>query len=117
MVFSGESAFIAHRASTDSSLVSAVLKVISHPCFNDLHHVTVGPQDTLFVAVTGLDAVAEVTLDGELIRLTSTVEGVDVWDRFSPDVDYRRCASTKPHASHQPRALAAEPSNASRSSG
>jgi hypothetical protein len=78
----------------------SVLHVISHPCFNDLHHVTVGPDGTLFVAVTGLDAVAELTRDGDLIRLTSTLHGVDVWDRFSPDVDYRLSPSTKPHASH-----------------
>jgi hypothetical protein len=77
-----------------------VQRVISHPFFNDLHHVAVSPAGTLYVAVTGLDAVAELSLDGELIRLKSTVEGVDVWDRFSPDVDYRRCVSTKPHASH-----------------
>ena len=78
----------------------AVRRVISHPFFNDLHHVTVGPQNTLFVAVTGLDAVAELTLEGEVLRLVSTLEGTDVWDRFSPDVDYRKWSSTKPHASH-----------------
>ena len=37
----------------------SIRKVISLPCFNDLHHVAVAPDGRLFVAVTGLDAVAE----------------------------------------------------------
>ncbi|HVR97717.1 MAG TPA: hypothetical protein VMW27_13945 [Thermoanaerobaculia bacterium] len=77
----------------------AVRRVISLPCFNDLHHVTPGPEGTLFVAVTGLDAVAELTPDGELIRLVSVLGG-DVWDRFSRDVDYRKVPTTKPHQAH-----------------
>jgi hypothetical protein len=77
----------------------SIRKVLSLPCFNDLHHVTPGPGGTLFVAVTGLDAVAEVSLDGELIRLAD-VQGGDPWDRFSRDVDYRKIPTTKPHRSH-----------------
>jgi hypothetical protein len=77
----------------------AIRRVISLPCFNDLHHVTPGPDGTLFVAVTGLDAVAEVTRDGELLRLVSVLGG-SPWDRFSPEVDYRKVATTKPHLSH-----------------
>lgn len=77
----------------------AIERVISLPCFNDLHHVTPGPQGTLYVVSTGLDAVVEVTAEGELVRAMDVLGGV-VWDRFSPSVDYRRVASTKPHRSH-----------------
>lgn len=76
-----------------------VRRVISLPCFNDLHHVAPGPDGTLFVAVTGLDAVAEVTRDGELIRLVDVLGG-DVWDRFCRDLDYRKVPTTKPHQAH-----------------
>ncbi|HEX5758135.1 MAG TPA: hypothetical protein VF121_02980 [Thermoanaerobaculia bacterium] len=74
-------------------------RVISLPCFNDLHHVVPGPEGTLWVTVTGLDAVAEVSPEGELLRLVGVL-GASPWERFSPDVDYRKVPTTKPHASH-----------------
>ncbi len=77
----------------------SIRNVISLPCFNDLHHVAVAPDGKLFVAVTGLDAVAELTPDGVLLNLAS-VTGESVWDRFSKVVDYRKVATTKPHLSH-----------------
>jgi hypothetical protein len=77
----------------------AILKIISLPCFNDVHHVALAPDGRLFVAVTGLDAVAELTPDGALIRLIS-VAGGSVWDRFSQTIDYRKVATTKPHQVH-----------------
>jgi hypothetical protein len=77
----------------------AIRRVISLPCFNDLHHVIPGPDGTLFVAVTGLDSVAEVSPEGELLRLTHVLGG-SPWDRFSPDVDYRKVPTTKPHRAH-----------------
>jgi hypothetical protein len=76
-----------------------IRRVISLPCFNDLHHVTPGPDGTLFVAVTGLDAVAELSREGELLRLTSVL-GEDVWQRYDRTVDYRKVPTTKPHRSH-----------------
>jgi hypothetical protein len=76
-----------------------IRRVISLPCFNDLHHVAPAPDGRLFVAVTGLDAVAELTPEGELLRLVSVLGG-SPWDRFSPDVDYRKVPTTKPHRSH-----------------
>jgi hypothetical protein len=76
-----------------------IRRVISHPCFNDLHHVAPAPDGRLFVAVTGLDAVAELSPAGELRRLVSVLGG-SPWDRFSPDVDYRKVPTTKPHLSH-----------------
>jgi hypothetical protein len=77
----------------------AIRKVVSLPCFNDLHHVAVAPDGRLFVAITGLDAVGELTGDGTLIRLVSVLGG-SVWDRFSESTDYRKVATTKPHRSH-----------------
>ena len=76
-----------------------IRRVISLPCFNDLHHVTPGPGGNLFVAVTGLDAVAEITREGELVRLMDVLGG-DVWSRFDRNVDYRKVPTTKPHRSH-----------------
>jgi hypothetical protein len=77
----------------------AIQKIISLPCFNDVHHVAVAPDGRLFVAVTGLDAVAELAPDGTLLRLVSVVGG-SVWDRFSPTADYRKVHTTKPHHAH-----------------
>jgi hypothetical protein len=77
----------------------AIRRVISHPCFNDLHHVAPAPDGRLLVAVTGLDAVAELAPDGELLRLTSVLGG-SPWDRFSPNTDYRKVPTTKPHQAH-----------------
>ncbi len=77
----------------------AIRKVISHPCFNDLHHVVPAPDGRLFVAVTGLDAVAELSPEGEILRLVSVLGG-SPWDRFSPDTDYRKVPTTKPHQAH-----------------
>jgi hypothetical protein len=77
----------------------AINRIISLPCFNDIHHVAAAPDGRLFVAVTGLDAVAELTPEGALLRLTS-VTGGSVWDRFSSTTDYRKVATTKPHLSH-----------------
>lgn len=77
-----------------------IRRVISHPWFNDLHHVVPSPDgQRLFVAVTGLDAVAELTPEGELVRLVNVLGG-SPWDRFSPDTDYRKVPTTKPHQAH-----------------
>ena len=75
------------------------LYYISLPCFNDLHHVYPTARGTLLVAVTGLDMVVELTPTGELLRQWNVLGG-DPWERFSPDVDYRKVATTKPHRSH-----------------
>ena len=77
----------------------SIRRVISHPCFNDVHHVAVAPDGRLFVAVTGLDAVAELSPNGDLLHLTS-VNDDSPWTRFSPELDYRKRATTKPHQSH-----------------
>ena len=99
--FDGDTAWLCTQTEVlECSLPSfTVRRVISLPCFNDLHHVAPGPEGTLFVAVTGLDAVAELTREGELIRLVSVLGG-DPWERFSRDTDWRKVHTTKPHRSH-----------------
>ena len=72
---------------------------VSHPCFNDLHHVCPTPEGTLLVAVTGLDLVVEITVQGKILREWNVL-GEDPWQRFSRDTDYRRVLTTKPHLSH-----------------
>lgn len=72
---------------------------ISLPCFNDLHHVCPAAQGHLLAVSTGLDMVVEFTLQSEVVRLWNVLGG-DPWERFSPTVDYRKIASTKPHQSH-----------------
>jgi hypothetical protein len=72
---------------------------ISLPRFNDLHHVRPTPEGNLLVANTGLDMVVEVTPAGKVLREWNALGG-DPWERFSPGVDYRTVATTKPHRSH-----------------
>ena len=74
---------------------------ISLPMFNDVHHVRPTPTGTLLVANTGLDTVVEMTRSGEVIKVINVL-GQDEWGdgRFSPDVDYRRVKTTKPHLAH-----------------
>ncbi len=76
-----------------------LLHYVSLPCFNDLHHVCPSPEGNLLIAVTGLDMVVEVSVDGRILREWSVL-GDNRRDRFSRDVDYRTIPSTKPHRSH-----------------
>lgn len=72
---------------------------VSHACMNDVHHVRPGLRDSLIVTSTGLDAVFEFTLDGDVLEEWSTT-GQSIWDRFDRGTDYRLVESTKPHATH-----------------
>ena len=72
---------------------------ISLPCFNDLHHVQPTSTGSVLVVGTGLDMVFDVSLDGETVREWDVL-GQPLWHKYSRDVDYRRIATTKPHASH-----------------
>lgn len=72
---------------------------ISLPCFNDLHHVAPLSDGTMAVANTGLDMVARFSRTGELLSACNVTNEAR-WSRFSPDIDYRRVESTKPHKSH-----------------
>jgi hypothetical protein len=77
-----------------------VATYISLPIFNDLHHVYLSPRrGTLLVAVTGLDIVAEVSLEGEFLRHWD-VMGADTWSIYSKSIDYRKVPTTKPHRAH-----------------
>ncbi len=73
-------------------------RTISHPCFNDLHHVA-RIDGRIHVVSTGLDLVVVVDDDGTIIEERSVIE-VPTWSRFDRAVDYRRVATTKPHQSH-----------------
>jgi hypothetical protein len=72
---------------------------ISIPQFNDLHHVVPTQSGGLAVAVTGLDMVIEMAMDGTIQR-EHDVSGGGLWKRFSRETDYRKIATTKPHAAH-----------------
>jgi len=72
---------------------------ISLPHFNDIHHVRPCPDGNLLVANTGLDMVMMISPTGEVLQEWNVL-GEDPWRRFSPAVDYRKVASTKPHLSH-----------------
>jgi len=73
--------------------------VVSHPWFNDLHHVTVNARGNFLVACTGLDLVVEMNPDGEILRELPVLDE-DIWQRFDRNTDYRRVLTTKPHHSH-----------------
>ena len=77
----------------------ATAHYVSLPCFNDVHHVTPTGRDTMLVAVTGLDMVVEVGMDGSLVNEWDVLGG-DTWERFSRDEDYRKIPTTKPHRAH-----------------
>lgn len=73
--------------------------VVSHPWFNDLHHVVVNDAGNFLVAVTGLDLVVEITKGGEIVQEWPVLEG-NTWERFDRETDYRKILTTKPHLSH-----------------
>lgn len=74
-------------------------RYVSLPHLNDVHHVRPGRDGTLLVANTGLDMVMEVGADDRVANVWNVL-GENPWARFSPDVDYRKVVSTKPHRSH-----------------
>ena len=54
---------------------------------------------TLLIAVTGLDIIVEIDMDGAL-PIEWDVSGGDVWARFSRGEDYRKVPTTKPRVAH-----------------
>jgi len=72
---------------------------VSHPWFNDLHHVCLNGRGHYLVAVTGLDLILEMTPAGEVVQEWPVHEG-DTWDRFDRTEDYRKVLTTKPHNAH-----------------
>ena len=67
--------------------------------FNDVHHVKRLPNGNLLVCATGLDAVFEINVAGDIVEQWSTTDK-EIWDKFEPSTDYRKVLTTKPHASH-----------------
>ncbi len=76
-----------------------LVRHLSLPCFNDVHHVRPTGSGNLIVTNTGLDMVLEVTPEGKTLREWGVL-GESPWVRFSRDVDYRKVPTTKPHLSH-----------------
>lgn len=76
-----------------------LVRYVSLPCFNDVHHVRPTDTGNVIVTNTGLDMVVEVGQDGEVLREWDVL-GERPWTRFSRDVDYRQVLTTKPHYSH-----------------
>ncbi len=72
-----------------------LVRHVSLPCFNDVHHVRPSPEGNLIVTNTGLDMVVEVTPDGKTLREWGVL-GESPWVRFSRDVDYRKFLRRSP---------------------
>jgi hypothetical protein len=56
-------------------------------------------DDTMLVAVSGLEMVVELDAAGDVVGEWSVLGG-DPWDGFDRGVDYRQGVSTKPHRAH-----------------
>ncbi|MGB5215606.1 MAG: hypothetical protein WBN88_18425, partial [Anderseniella sp.] len=76
-----------------------ILDCLTHPWFNDLHHVKPNEAGNFLVAVTGLDLVVEITPTGKIVRELPVLDE-DIWERFDRDRDYRKVLTTKPHHAH-----------------
>lgn len=76
-----------------------LVRYVTLPSFNDVHHVRPTAAGNLLVTSTGLDMVIEVDRGGKVLREWDVLEG-RTWTRFSSDIDYRRVLTTKPHLSH-----------------
>jgi len=72
---------------------------ISLPIFNDVHHVVPTASGTLLVAVSGLELVVEVTLQGDIVREWNVL-GEDTWSKRPRGIDYRIGVDLKPHRAH-----------------
>ena len=72
---------------------------ISLHCFNDVHHVVPTQSGTLLVAVSGMEMVIEITLEGEVVHEWNVL-GEDTWATHDRNVDYRTGIDLKPHRAH-----------------
>jgi hypothetical protein len=75
-----------------------LVRHLSHPAFNDVHHVLPW-NEGLLVASSGLDLVIAFDADFRAVEFLPVLDE-PAWSRFSPLVDYRRVQSTKPHRAH-----------------
>jgi hypothetical protein len=71
---------------------------LTHPWFNDVHHLRPSPRGTLLVANAGLEMVMELTTGGQVLHIWNVL-GEEPWEHFSQQIDYRR-VNTKPHRAH-----------------
>ncbi len=72
---------------------------VSHPAFNDVHHVLPADDGTFHVVSTGLDLVMKMNEAGEVLAEYSTLDEPP-FTKFDRDTDYRKIATTKPHRTH-----------------
>lgn len=76
-----------------------LIKCYSLKAFNDVHHAKKLLNGNLLVCATGLDAVFEINLSGDIVNQWSAIDD-DIWSRFDKKLDYRKILTTKPHSSH-----------------
>ena len=84
-----------------------VVRTISHPWFNDVHHVA-RFDGRLHVVSTGLDLLLIFDENDEDVAEWHSAIGADPWERFDRDTDYRLVATTKPHHAHPNYVFAAD---------
>lgn len=76
-----------------------VLRTVSHPWLNDVHHV-VRHEGRLHVVSTGLDALVVFDDDDDGVAEVISATGRSPWERFERETDYRLVPTTKPHRCH-----------------
>lgn len=74
-----------------------VLRSVSHPKFNDVHH-AIYDNDNVLVVSTGLDSLILISWQGEIIKTWPLSEKAR--RMLDDDIDYRAVESTKPHDFH-----------------
>jgi len=72
---------------------------VTHPLFNDVHHVAPTPGGNIVVANSGLDVVIEVNERGEVQRIWDAMNQTLSPSNIDKNVDYRPL-NTKPHHVH-----------------
>ncbi|PWT87649.1 MAG: hypothetical protein C5B54_11980 [Acidobacteria bacterium] len=72
---------------------------VTHPAFNDVHHVAVGSNGNLLVANSGLDNVIEITERGDIVRAWDVLGRRDTLGRLDDGINYR-ILDLKPHTAH-----------------
>lgn len=76
-----------------------IRQVISHPCFQNIHSAQI-IDGSLWVTSTGLDTVVQIDPQTGDVQRYFNAEHKPTWHRFSPDTDYRKVHSTRPHDCH-----------------
>jgi hypothetical protein len=74
------------------------VQYISLPIFNDVHHVTMTPWETLAVAISGMEMVVELNGAGNIVRTWNALSP-ELPSKYENEIDYRK-VNLKPHKSH-----------------